>query len=398
MAHDFDLIVIGGGIHGAGVAQAAVAAGHRVLAVEQAPSLAAGTSSRSSKLIHGGLRYLETAQLQLVARSLRERALLLRLAPDLVALRPFHIPVYRETRRAAWQIGAGLSLYALLGGLGQANRFHRLPRRHWDRLDGLRTDGLQAVFRYWDAQTDDAALTRAVMGSARSLGAELRLGTRCVGAEIGPGGVVARLVDTQAGADGREQEVTAAALVNAAGPWVEQVLAAIAPTPPRLPVQLVQGTHLVLDAELKAGMYYLEAPADGRAVLAMPWQGRILLGTTELPFAGDPGDVAPTGEERRYLLDVLGHYFPDWYNPPPPLAEAFAGLRVLPAGSGQPFSRPRETRFVTDDSPRPRLVTIYGGKLTTYRWAAAAALHRVAGVLPARPSVADTARLPLRPD
>ncbi|HKK06387.1 MAG TPA: FAD-dependent oxidoreductase [Gammaproteobacteria bacterium] len=393
MQHEYDVVVIGGGIHGAGVAQAAAAGGHRVLAVEQAASLAAGTSSRSSKLIHGGLRYLETAQLHLVARSLRERALLLRLAPELVKLRPFYVPVYRSSRRPAWEIGVGLSLYALLGGLGRVNRFHRVPRRDWDGLDGLRTEGLEAVFRYQDAQTDDAALTRAVMRSAQSLGAELQLETRFVGAEIGPQGVVVRL----AGGAG-EREYTAAALVNAAGPWVEQVLGGIEPAPPRLPIELVQGSHLVLDATLGAGIYYLEAPADGRAVLAMPWQGRLLLGTTEVPYAGDPAQVHPTGEERRYLLDVLGHYFPDWYNPPPPLLEAFAGLRVLPAGSGRPFSRPRETRFVTDHSPRVRLVSIYGGKLTTYRWAAAAALRRVAGALPERRAVADTARLPLEPD
>lgn len=404
MTHDYDVVVVGGGIHGAGVAQAAAAGGHRVLVVEQAAHLATGTSSRSSKLIHGGLRYLENGQCRLVARALHERALLLRLAPGLVALRPFHVPVYRETRRRAWQIGAGLSLYALLGGLGRENRFQRLPPARWAGLDGLRTDGLEAVFRYWDAQTDDAALTHAVMHSAQALGAELCLATRFVGAELGPRGVVVRLATEPSAASeqpgrsahaGAERECRAAVLINAAGPWVEQVHACIAPTPPRLPSVRVQGSHLVLDARLDAGAYYMEAPADGRAVFALPWRERLLVGTTEVAFEGDPANVRVTPAERRYLLEVLRHYFPGWGAAPPGELEAFAGIRVLPAGHERAFSRRRETRFMTAGFPRPRLVTIYGGKLTTYRWAGAEALRRVAGALPRRRPVADTARLVL---
>ena len=166
MSTAYDVVIIGGGIHGVGVAQAAAAAGHRVLLLEKT-ALASATSSRSSKLIHGGLRYLESAQFGLVRGSLRERTLLLQLAPDLVRRLPFHIPVYAGTTRRPFTIRAGLSLYALLGNLAPDCRFASLPRTDWPDLDGLATDGLQAVFRYYDAQTDDAALTRAVMASAR---------------------------------------------------------------------------------------------------------------------------------------------------------------------------------------------------------------------------------------
>src|SRR5574337_1703287 len=142
---DFDLVIVGAGIHGAGIAQAAAAAGHSVLVLER-QTIAAGTSSRSSKLVHGGLRYLEQFDIKLVRESLVERERLLKLAPALVKLVPFYIPIYRNTRRRPWEIRVGLSLYALLGKLRAHARFRSLPRRDWGRLNGLQQGGLQAVF------------------------------------------------------------------------------------------------------------------------------------------------------------------------------------------------------------------------------------------------------------
>ena len=143
----FDVVVVGGGIHGAGVLQAAVAAGHSALLIEKG-ALASGTSSRSSKLIHGGLRYLESGQFALVRESLHERAIHLRIAPDLVQLKPFFIPVYKETRRRPWQLKVGLWVYALLGGFDASTRFGDVPKSEWPRLDGLKTRDLDAVVRY----------------------------------------------------------------------------------------------------------------------------------------------------------------------------------------------------------------------------------------------------------
>ena len=184
-AEHYDVVVIGAGIHGAGIAQAAAAGGYTVLLLEQhAPAF--GTSSRSSKLIHGGLRYLETGQFALVRECLREREFLLKLAPDLVRLVPFYIPVYRHTTRRPWQIHTGLSLYALLGGLGEHVRFTRVPRTQWDELDGIATHDLQAVYRYFDAQTDDAALTRAVLYSAQTLGATVKVPAEFLNATLLP--------------------------------------------------------------------------------------------------------------------------------------------------------------------------------------------------------------------
>ena len=385
MTSHYDIAVIGGGIHGVGVAQAAAAAGHSVVVLEK-PALAAGTSSRSSKLIHGGLRYLESGRLRLVRESLRERAILLRIAPELVKLVPFYIPVYATTRRRPWMIGAGLAVYAVLGGLAPANRFAHLPRGQWSQLDGLDTRDLESVFRYHDAQTDDAALTRAVMYSAQSLGAELKLPAEFVGARRVPAGWNVDYLD-----GATPCTCTASAIVNAAGPWANHVLACITPTPPAFAIELMQGTHLVLEAPVTQGIYYVEAQ-DRRAVFVMPWHGRTLVGTTETPFSGDPACVAPTPLEIEYLLQTYRRHFPHRQTQ---IVESFAGLRVLPANNGAPFLRSRETVFHPDDPQRPRLITIYGGKLTGYRLSAARALTGLRGALPERTRRADTATLAL---
>src|SRR5580692_10297423 len=175
----YDVVIVGGGIHGAGVLQAAAAAGHSALLIERL-GLASGTSSRSSKLIHGGLRYLESGQFALVRESLHERAILLRIAAELVELKAFFLPVYRDTRRRPWQLKLGLWMYALLGGFDASTRFGAVPREEWKDLDGLETRHLQAVIRYHDAQTDDAQLTRAVAESARALGGEVAMPARFV--------------------------------------------------------------------------------------------------------------------------------------------------------------------------------------------------------------------------
>jgi glycerol-3-phosphate dehydrogenase len=386
---DFDLVVIGAGIHGAGVAQAAAARGHSVLVLERS-GVASGTSSRSSKLIHGGLRYLETGQLGLVRECLRERKLLLRLAPDLVRLRPHIIPVYRETQRRPWQVRLGLALYATLGGLGSAVRFRAVARSDWGDLDGLRTDELQAVYAYWDAQTDDAALTHAVIGSALALGAELRVPAAFEGAvRDGPGWAITYAIE------GRRHHCRSAALVNASGPWVNAVLEHIEPPPVRRSIELVQGTHIVLDGALRRGIYYAEAPHDGRVVFMMPWQGRVLAGTTETAFLGEPGATAPLAEERTYLAETVAHYFPTMAGAQ--ILSAFAGLRVLPAGPRLPFGRAREALLHQESAADGRLLSIYGGKLTAYRATSERALRKLARVLPHRRPVADTRRLKLIP-
>jgi len=391
MSRRVDVLVVGGGIHGAGCAQAAAAAGHSVLLLEQR-TLAAGSSSRSSKLIHGGLRYLESGQWRLVRESLHERTTMLRLAPELVKLRRFHIPLYSDTRRQGWQLRIGLAMYAALAGFDRSASFGTVPRRQWGELDGLHLRGLKQVYWYHDAQTDDRLLTEAVVRSAQSLGAELLMPAQFLGAELTSDGVVARWR-----ANGRESECEARVLLNAAGPWADAVARTITPDVEIPKLELVQGTHLVLDRPASERLYYMESPRDGRAVFVLPWQAHTMIGTTEVRFRGDPATVKPSPNERKYLLGVYGHYFGRAEHPLPKVLDAFAGLRVLPAGTGHAFHRSRETLLLPERAAHPRLLSIYGGKLTTWRAVAARVQQMISASLPARTPRASTDQLPLRP-
>lgn len=394
---EYDVVVIGAGINGAGVAQAAAAAGHSVLLLDKsAPG--SGTSSRSSKLIHGGLRYLESFEFGLVRESLRERALMLKLAPDLVQMKDFYIPLYRGGRRGPALLRTGLGLYWLLAGGGKDAGFRTVPKKSWDQLDGLRVRDLRAVFHYHDAQTDDQQLTVAVVNSAAGLGVVVEYPARVVGLRLQADRCqVDYLADSADG--GREHSVVAAAVVNAAGPWANEVLSLVQPAVAPLPVELIRGTHIILSGPKLQGFYYLESPRDGRAVFAMPWQGNVLVGTTESKFRGMPDRVKPLPQEIRYLREIVKHYFPGWKDRPTNRPDsAFAGLRVLPPGNGHAFHRSREVHIYPAGLPAgaaPRLFTLYGGKLTVWRATAEKLMRRIAPVLPQRTRRAETSQLRL---
>lgn len=364
----YDVVVIGAGILGAGVAQAAALSGYKTLVLEKS-AIAYGTSSRSSKLIHGGLRYLESGQFGLVKEALRERNILLSIAPRLVKMLPFYIPVYSNTSRPIWKIELGLWVYKMFGG----GEFRRLPESDYEHLPGLTRDGLKAVFQYWDAQTDDARLTRAVLDSALRYGAEAEFPCEFQEGRYEHGHWLVRY---------ERDEVTISCetrcLVNATGPWVNETLARIQPEAPSCPIELVQGSHIILDHPAPDGIYYVESPSDRRAVFIMPWQGQLMVGTTEHVYSGNPDEVAPRREEIDYLLDVLHHYFPsvraDLYH-------AFSGLRVLPASRGNPFIRAREVMLHTSPS-LPGLLSVIGGKLTAYRSTSEKVMNSLSRFLP----------------
>lgn len=387
MGLSFDVGIVGAGIQGAGVAQAAAAAGYRVVVWEKT-GIASGTSSRSSKLIHGGLRYLESGQFSLVRKSLQERALLFQNAPSLVHPVPFYIPIYPNTQRRPWQIRLGLSLYALLGNLQRYARYKKVQSLSLAKKDGLRTDGLQSLFQYWDGQTDDAALTRAVMQSAQSLGAQLYCPVEVLSIKrIDPGYRV------NVGKSGAELNFSCNTIVNASGPWVNHVLDIVEPGTTKLEMDLVQGTHIIVDDPAPSGIYYLEAPQDQRAVFVMPWHGKTMIGTTETAFTGDePAIVEPQQSEIDYLLRVYRAYF---HAAQANVVKAFAGLRVLPRQDDNFFNRPRDTVVHRDDT-HPGLVSLYGGKLTGYRKTAEEVVHAIQKDLPAKTRVADTRKLDLQ--
>jgi len=390
----FDIVVIGAGIHGAAIAQAAACYGYRILVLEKT-GVAAGTSSRSSKLIHGGLRYLESGHLALVRECLQERELLLRLAPDLVRMRPFCIPLYEHSSRSVAKVGLGLGIYALLAGLRSSSWFKRLPQDQWGNLDGLSTEKLLAVFEYSDAQTDDRELTKAVLQSALNMSAELRMPARFTGARIG--NKIVERCEVQYSHNGSEKLCTARLLINTAGPWVNEVLAKITPVQPMPALELVQGSHIVLQAPFGERVYYVEAPLDRRAVFVMPWKNHVMVGTTETVFTDSADRVAPLPQEVEYLLNTFAQYFPDVYRQYPQVMDQFAGLRVLPAVSTTVFRRPRDIMIQLDNASNPAVVSLYGGKLTAYRATAEKLMKSLLPLLPRKKQQADTRHLPLQP-
>ncbi len=363
----YDIAVIGCGIQGAGVAQAAAAAGYKVVVLEQT-AIAAGTSSKSSKLIHGGLRYLETAQFKLVRKTLLERERLIKLAPDLVKPVKFYIPIYKNTKRKAWQIGVGLFLYQILGGFKKYTRFKCLNLKS-QPIKNLRTDNLTAMFQYFDAQTDDAMLTKSVMQSAQALGADLICPAKVIGLPFNGSAYEIEI-------ENMGSKIKADVVINVAGPWVNIVLDKVKGVViEKMQCDLVQGAHIVIDAPAPDGIIYVEAPQDRRAVFIMPWKGKTLVGTTEKNYTGDPAKVMATEEEIQYLKEIYLHYMS---TPNVKVVESFAGLRVLPEAEGSFFSRPRDTVIFKSAE---NLITLYGGKLTGYRVTAEDVLKEVKKIL-----------------
>jgi len=380
---EFEVCVVGGGIQGCGVAQAAAAAGYRCALLEKT-GLADATSSRSSKLIHGGLRYLESGQFGLVAHSIAERERLLRNAPELVQRVPFYIPIYRQTRRRPWHIRFGLSLYAVLGRLQASARFRSVPARCWSQLDGLRTQDLQAVFQYWDAQTDDRELTRAVMYSAVQLGARIFCPAQFITAQHGEHGF--RIEYEQSG---RRHELYSKVLINASGPWVNSVHESLQSDIQLPALELVQGTHLILRQAAPRGCFYLESPGDRRVVFVMPWQAHTLIGTTETVVHTDPAAVEPSGYEVEYLRNIAHYYFPSSDDN---LVSQFAGVRVLPKTGKSVFHSPREAILFTHRN-LPGYLALIGGKLTAYRATAEETMKKMKAFLPRRKPLQETRSL-----
>ena len=387
----YDVVVIGGGIHGAGIAQAAAANGYSVLLLEKS-AIGAATSSKSSKLIHGGLRYLESFQFGLVKECLHERSILLRIAPELVKLVPFYIPVYKQTTRRPWKVRLGLQIYRALSGFDQDARFSALSSQQWSSLNGLSQQNLQAVYQYFDAQTDDVALTKAVVDSAQQLGAEVLCPATFKAASIQQ-----QECEISVSVADKQLSYSCGVLVNAAGAWVNHVLDKCTPEQSGLSVDNVQGAHIIVDDPEKTGVFYLEAPQDQRAIFAIPWKGQTMVGTTETVFTGDVASVLPLDSEISYLLDAYNHYFCYSTKSRSDVVDAFAGLRVLPRSSNSLFHRVRDTRLLTNVASKPRMISMYGGKLTAYRSTAQRVIQRIEASLPQRKSRGDTCRINLKP-
>ena len=398
----YDAVIIGGGIQGAGCAQALAARGFSALLIEKS-NVGKATSSRSSKLIHGGLRYLETYQFSLVKKSIAERSTLQNIAPSLVESRKFYLPVYKKQRLKRWQLAVGLFLYSALGGFKSEARFTRVPKSEWTQLDGIKQHGLIDVFQYWDGQTDDFLLTQAVIRSAVSLGCDVMEETAFEKATLNN----EQQVCVKANHQEQDINLSCKVIINAAGPWVDRIQSAIDFAPKGPAVDLVQGSHIEFDAPLGEGIFYVESPDDQRAVFIMPWHGGVLVGTTEKKFQGDPAHCEPGDDEIEYLKKTLFHYFPDYKGQ---YTQAWAGLRVLPRNEPaadqsavksltRPFSKQaRDTILFENDSQQPRAIGLYGGKLTAYRVTAKLVADLAEKTLGPAKIKANTANIPLVSD
>jgi glycerol-3-phosphate dehydrogenase len=394
-----DLLVVGGGITGAGVLRDAASRGLRALLVERS-DFASGTSSRSSKLVHGGLRYLAEGQVRMTREACRERDLLMRQHPHLVRPIPFLLPVWRESELPLWKVRAGLAAYAALGGFRRSARFRTLgPAQVAELSRDLRRSDLVGAGLYVDGQVDDARLVLETLKAARRLGAEAVNHAEVVEFARDAEGLLcgARVRDALAG---RTRFVRAHAVVNAAGPAVERVrgLDRRVEQPGLRPAK--GGVHLVIPRErVHAEAVVTFAAPDGRHLFWIPWEEVALLGTTDA-FSDEIDEPVATIEEVHYLLEAANAAFPRAGLTTNDVRCAFAGVRplVAAAADGSPSGNlSREHRVTVDASG---LVSVAGGKLTTYRAMGQSGVDRALQRLPAARRRAAgpsrTAHLPLR--
>ncbi len=396
-ARPFDLLVIGGGITGAGIARDAAMRGLRTALVDAA-DLGAGTSSRSSRLIHGGLRYLEQGHLRLVHEAARERQTLMRIAPHLVRPLPFVFPVHKGDRVPLWKLAAGMLLYDLLAPLRNVRRHRILGKRALLAEEPmLRERGLVGGARYYDAQCDDARLVVATARSAVLHGAEVATYTRAIGLEKSGGQVRGAVVEDD---QMRHGQVRASVVVNATGPWTDD-LRRLEDSGARPLLRRTRGAHVMVRRERvgHTAAVTLTSPIDGRVMFVLPWGAFSYIGTTDTDEPGPPEDVAATEADVHYLLRSANACFPHAHLTEEDVIASWAGVRALldtgSAGAASAVSREHLIRRGPGG-----MLTIAGGKLTTYRSMAAELVDDVTGELMrregrARPERASTDTEPL---
>ncbi|MEI7805000.1 MAG: glycerol-3-phosphate dehydrogenase [Hyphomicrobiales bacterium] len=384
---DFDIAIIGGGINGTGIARDAAGRGLRVLLVEQ-NDLASGTSSASSKLIHGGLRYLEHAAFRLVREALAEREVLLRMAPHVIRPMRFVLPP-SPGPRSALLLRLGLFIYDWLGSRKILPATRTIDLTH-NAVGVPLKRSYRFAFEYSDCWVDDSRLVALNAMDAAEHGASIRTRTRLTRAERSDEW---KLVLSD---HGRRDTATARVLVNAAGPWAGQVAETVLRVPLAEPLRLVKGSHIVVRKRFDHGSGYLFQPDDKRIVFALPFAREFtLIGTTDENFVGDVNSPAPTPAEVAYLCQAANVYFRESVSPDE-LVWSFAGVRSLhDDGSKKPEDITRDYALALDERfGEAPLLTVYGGKITTHRRLAEAAMERIGHFFMTQPPWTKDSTLP----
>ncbi|GGF34358.1 glycerol-3-phosphate dehydrogenase [Aliidongia dinghuensis] len=385
-----DVLVIGGGINGAGIARDAAGRGLKVLLVEQG-DLASATSSASTKLIHGGLRYLEYGEFRLVREALIERERLLSLAPHIIWPLRFVLP-HPPGLRPAWMIRLGLFLYDHLGGRQRLPGSHAVDLTRDPRGAGL-DPSIKRGYVYSDCWVEDARLVVLNARDAAERGAEIRTRTRFVSAERQGDHWVATIEDL---ADGSRRRVEAPILVNAAGPWVGDVLRQRLGNPNGKAPRLVKGSHIIVPRLFEGEQAYILQNPDKRIVFAIPYEGRFtLVGTTDVPYKADPAAVAIDRDETAYLAETVSRYFKTKVTPAD-VVWSYSGVRPLYDDAASNASAVTRDYVLDVEGAKgePVLLSIFGGKITTFRRLAEHALQKLEPFLP-RPTQPWTATAPL---
>lgn len=392
----FDLVVVGAGINGLGIARDAAARGLRVALLEQ-DDICSGVSAWSGRLVHGGLRYLEHRDFRLVRESLRERERLFRLAPHLVKPLRLITPLYAHNKRPAWMIRLGMVVYDVLSFDKKTGRHEVLDLEDTRRrFPGIAEPGLKGAVVFTDGQVEYAErLCVEVAVAAAGDGAVIRTKARVEEPVLRDGRMAGvRFRDTTTG---ELHEVRAPVVLNVAGPWIDRVLRRGAPPQPRLNGG-TKGSHLIVDPFPGApdDVVYYESKTDSRLVLVIPWMGRYLIGTTDVRFDEDPDEARCDDDEMTYLLGEVNQLIPQAGLTPDDVLFTYSGVRPLPyAPDVDEWEIPR-THVLHDHAPDlPGFVTVVGGKLTTYRQLAEEAVDETFERLGRKSPRCVTANLPL---
>jgi glycerol-3-phosphate dehydrogenase len=373
----FDLAIIGGGVNGCGIARDAVGRGNSVFLCEM-NDLASGTSSWSTKLVHGGLRYLEYYEFRLVREALIEREILWQIAPHIIRPLRFVLP-HHDGLRPAWLLRLGLFLYDHIGGRHLLPPTRSVDLRHDEVGKPLIANRYSKGFEYSDCFVDDARLVVLTARDAAERGAEICTRARAVQIRQSGGIWQVTIEDTTSGA---RDTIQARVLVNAGGPWVEQVLSSGAGVNAKAKVRLVQGSHIVVPKLYEHDRAYMFQNGDGRIVFVIPYQDDFtLIGTTDRDYDGDPAKVSASAEEIKYLCDSVSEYLANPVHPTD-VVWTYAGVRPLyDDGASEAKAATREYVLELDTPGGTPLLSIYGGKITTYRRLAEEALEKLAPYL-----------------